>query len=83
MTHNDAYLVPITNRIGDAIIEFCCIRREFHADDLRAFVTERCGAVAPGSADRILRNLRSKGLLDYVVCRSESLYTVVSVRDAA
>ena len=65
-------------RIRNSVIEFCSNHDAFHADELRKHVTEECGDVAPGSADRILRDLRMKGVLDYkVVSRRESLYEIL------
>lgn len=80
--HNDEYLIPITKRIGGAILEFCAENSEFHAEDLHRYVADQCGAVAPASADRVLRALRAKGLVDYTVRRGESFYTVLNVRAA-
>lgn len=77
--HNDEYLVPVSHRIAFSILEFCCNRRQFHADDLRQHVVTRCGVVAPGSADRILRDLRKKGRVNYSVDRAASLYTILHV----
>lgn len=71
------HLDSVSSRIGAAIIEFVRARSgmTFHADDLRSFVRLRCGEVAPGSPDRILRCLRARNQLDYqVVDRGRSLY---------
>lgn len=79
---NSPYLQAVIDRIGEAIVLFCLHRvgERFHADDLRAYVTNTVGACAPGSADRILRDLRTRGALDYVVLsRSKSLYRVLWV----
>ena len=47
----------------------------FHAEDLRHFVLSREPAIAPASPDRILRELRLMGKLDYeVLNRRQSLY---------
>jgi hypothetical protein len=73
----------VSSRIGTALVEFCRAHRgeTFHADDMRRHVTRTVGAVAPASADRILRDLRQRGVVDYVVVsRSGSLYLVNSVR---
>jgi hypothetical protein len=73
-------LERVSRRIAAAIVEFCRSRvgRQFHADDLRRFVTARCGTLAPGSADRVLRDLRQRAVLDYrVVSRKGSLYEVL------
>jgi len=74
---NTQYLDAVSSRIGSAILDFCCaqVGQEFHADDLRRFVSQKVGLCAPGSADRVLRDLRQRGAIDYVcVSRSESLY---------
>lgn len=73
-------LERVAARIGDAILTF--VRRlrafettTFHADDLREFVMRAVGRTAPGSADRVLRDLRARGLVRYqVINRRESLY---------
>ncbi len=71
----------VATRIQNAIVQFCDLYcgRTFHADQLRAFVTERVGTVAPGSADRVLRAMRQRGLVSYeVVNRAKSLYRVTA-----
>ena len=86
----DADLERVTSRIAKAIMEFIEVaqRRKFstitnddghfYADDLREHVTARVGTIAPGSADRILRLLRKRGIVNYrVVSRSQSLYEVI------
>jgi hypothetical protein len=48
--------------------------QEFHADDLRRYVAERV-TVAPASPDRVMRDMRKRGEIDYtVVSRSDSRY---------
>lgn len=72
-----AELERVTSRIGLLIIDF--LRRlepgqQFRAADLQRYVCGQCDA-APASADRVLRELRKKGLVDYkVVNRRQSLY---------
>ena len=76
-------LERVSNRIAGALIHFCRKRvgKTFHADDLRVFVMRNVGEVAPGSADRILRDLRQRGLINYhVLSRRDSLYYVEWVR---
>ena len=74
-----AELARVSERIEDVIIRFCRTHTEFHADDLRAEVAARC-QIAPASADRVLRDLRQRGQVDYeVVSRRDSLYLVNSV----
>jgi DNA-binding PadR family transcriptional regulator len=84
---NAEHLERVSSRIGRAILEFLRGRMatkhvEFHAEELRKHVDDAVGWTAPGSADRILRDLRSKGVLDYkVVNRRDSLYRVLSVTE--
>lgn len=73
-------LERVSSRIEWAIIDFCKEHATFHADELRQAVTRVTGIAAPASADRILRLLRQKGVVNYeVVSRRESLYRVISV----
>jgi hypothetical protein len=72
-------IVRVARGIAPIVLEFCKAHRVFHAEDLRAFVMSRTGR-APGSADRILRDLRRQGFLDYSVERSLSRYTMNGVR---
>lgn len=75
-------LERVASRIGRPILDFCRERvgKRFYADELRRYVIREAGIVAPASADRILRDLRKRRKLDYVVVsRRESLYEVVSV----
>jgi hypothetical protein len=49
--------------------------KEFHAEDLRQYVLRAAPGIAPGSPDRILRELRLEGKINYVVLnRRESRY---------
>lgn len=76
--HNAGHLGRVRQRIGKSILEFCHERMTFRADELRRFVEEKSGFTAPGTADRILRDLRKKGLVNYrVVNRRDSLYEVL------
>ena len=56
--------------------------QEFHVEQLRKFIFENVnGYVAPASPDRILRDLRQKGVINYVVVsRSQSLYKSIPVK---
>lgn len=70
-------LQRVSARIGKAILAFYenDPNSEFHADDLRDSVREQCGRVAPASSDRVLRDLRKKGEINYKVTnRRQSLY---------
>ena len=54
----------------------------FYAHDLFAFVRYTSGLlVAPASPDRILRDLRQRGIINYGVDRSNSLYWFLPVGD--
>ncbi|HET7239344.1 MAG TPA: hypothetical protein VFI76_09965 [Terrimicrobiaceae bacterium] len=56
----------------------------FHADELREYVLDRTPMVAPSSPDRILRELRLVGRLNYVVLnRRQSLYQFRPLTDRA
>jgi ribosomal protein S25 len=47
----------------------------FHVDDLRQHVLGQVAQIAPDSPGRILRLLRERGRLDYIVLnRRQSLY---------
>lgn len=80
---NAPYLEATKARICDVIIEYCSERvgKQFHADDLRRYVTANViGGCAPGSADRVLRDLRQQGTIIYeVMNRRESLYLIERV----
>jgi hypothetical protein len=79
MPKQDEELSRVTSAIGRAILEFARVNRTFHAEDLRRAVSN-VSVTAPASADRVLRDLRQRGLISYrVVSRTESLYEVESV----
>ena len=78
-----SHLDRVSSRIGAAVLDFCQAHRQFHAGELHRHVEDATGVSAPASADRILRDLRQRGVLKYrVVSRRESLYEVVEVRAA-
>jgi hypothetical protein len=85
---------PQLNRVAattsEAILEFIRQRLAdtetkgaFTADQLRFYVTNHVsGGVSPSSADRVLRMLRQKGALDYVVLnRGKSLYRAMPITE--
>lgn len=80
-------LARVTSRIGLTIIAFCRIvwgseSRSFHASDLHEFVEVRA-QIAPASADRVLRELRKQGHLDYeVLNRRASLYRLNAIQES-
>ena len=71
-------LARVSDAISDTILEFeRCLapRRTFQVEELRRFVTDRFPTIAPDSPGRILRAMRTKGLLDYrILNRRASLY---------
>lgn len=79
-----AQIARVRGRIGQAVIEFARTRvGEFGIEELQRFVRERC-AVAPSSPDRILRQLRREGVLDYeCVSRSAALYRITRAPEVA
>lgn len=77
------HLDRVSSRIGAAVLEFCLAHRQFRAGELHRHVERATGVSAPASADRILRSLRQRHVVDYrVVSRRESLYEVLEVRAA-
>lgn len=69
----------VFSRIAPLIMEFRGTCEVFHAEELRNFVRKRVPETAPGSPDRILRELRLRGWLDYqVVNRHQSLYQFIA-----
>lgn len=88
MTSTQAeHIERVSIRIGAAIIAFAQLHLRlggdlgrFYIDELRAYVTEVVGIVAPASPDRILRDLRQRGRLNYkVIDRGASLYQITEV----
>lgn len=72
-----AQLARVSSRIGAAIVAFlrerlASGRVQFRAEDLRQAVA---AAGAPGSCDRVMRDLRARNAIGYVVTdRASSLY---------
>jgi hypothetical protein len=68
----------VSDAISEAIMTFRAkigIGQHWRCEHLRTFVIQQCPKIAPASPDRVLRDLRKKGALDYrVVSRSGSLY---------
>lgn len=85
-TDQPAQLERVSIRIGETIVSFCrrvmqTADRSFHMDELLAEVSAACGKVAPGSPDRVLRDLRAKCRISYrVISRRASLYAVEGVQ---
>jgi hypothetical protein len=79
VSEQQANLDRVSARIRPAVKEFCLSRigQQFHVEELTSYVRAKT-TVAPGSPDRILRDLRQQGEIDYeVVSRSKSLYRVL------
>lgn len=76
-TEQDRQLRRVKGRTCDLITQFFdChqVGETFHAEDLQRFVASRCD-VAPASADRVMRDMRRSGQINYeVINRSQSLY---------
>ena len=71
-----------SKRIATAVIEFVNDHQwsEFTASDLRRFVLGRVDGSAPGSADRIMRQLRKDGIINYeLISRPKSLYRGLAI----
>jgi hypothetical protein len=68
------------------VLRFCASRLllgapTFRMEALTEYVADEVPA-APASPDRILRQLRAEGLLDYeVIDRAGSLYRILSVKE--
>ena len=78
----------LTKRIGTAVLEFYTSRVTdifkvvFTAEELRQYVKANVPNAAPGSSDRILRMLRQKNMLNYMVLsRKASLYKFLPLHD--
>jgi hypothetical protein len=79
MSTQTTQLKRVRSLIGDLVIDFCSNRvgKEFYGWELTTFVADRVTHVAPGSSDRILRDLRQSGEVAYtVVSRAQSRYYV-------
>ena len=83
-TEQQRQLDRVESRITTAVLDFCAGRITdgrpvFAASELRAYVDAR-HAGAPGSPDRVLRDLRQRGRVAYnVVSRAASLYELTAV----
>jgi hypothetical protein len=79
-TKVNSEMIPVYDRISDSVKTFVSRvlsteSKTFYADELRNFVTQYSGPVAPSSPTRILQDLRKNGRLNYrVVSRKRSLY---------
>jgi hypothetical protein len=72
----------VFSKIAPLILLFASLNagKAFHAEDLRRHVLAYAPEIAPASSDRILRELRLRRQLNYVVInRRQSLYMFVPV----
>ncbi len=79
MNTQTTQLKRVRSLIGELVMDFCSARigREFYGWELAAWVADRVTHVAPGSPDRILRDLRQSGEVAYtVVSKAQSRYYV-------
>jgi hypothetical protein len=78
--HQPDELQRVSERLRKPVIDFCRANKAFRASELREYVEQALGQpIAPGSADRTLRALRSLGVLDYCVTnRRSGTYEVIS-----
>jgi hypothetical protein len=83
------HLERVNVRIGDYIVDYLNYRLAigrpgFTAGELRDRVADHVPGIAPGSTDRILRDLRVRGRINYrVVSRRNSLYEALPVEEMA
>jgi hypothetical protein len=80
-SEQDKELARVSSGIAKHILAFCKwkgVGATFRTSELNDFVCLRTeNHVAPGSSDRVLRDLRMKRLLDYeVLSRRASLYKI-------
>lgn len=76
MTEQTQQLTRVREAIAKHVITFIDTRigKEFFNAELHNYVSEKM-PIAPGSADRILRDLKSKGVVRYeLISRRRSLY---------
>lgn len=76
MSAQTTQLRRVRSRIGETVLAFCRMYEglDFTASMLNDWVVDRMQA-APGSSDRILRDLRQRGDVFYtVVSRAGSIY---------
>lgn len=71
----------VARNVAAVILDYCRDRVgcEFSLTDLTLYVMHHAHAT-PDSASRILRSLRTEGLVDYtVISRSKSRYRIISI----
>lgn len=77
-------LARVRTSIAPLVLAFCAERLrstcQFHVAELHEFVKQST-PVAPASCDRVLRDLRAAGEVDYVILsRRQSLYRLMPKR---
>lgn len=79
MSEQTDNLERVLTRIAAAIIEFFGRTQDtFFAEEMREYVERTVGRIAPGSPDRVMRDLRQRGLIDYeVLSRAASKYRII------
>ena len=76
-------LKRVKRRIGDIVLDFCHqhLGKQFRMIDLEMYVQQE-KMTTPGSAGRILRELKREGVIDYIqLDRGNSLYYLKKVEE--
>lgn len=85
MNEQQAQIGRVSSQIASHVTKFLHshIDKEFHVESLRRYVFDHVdGYVAPASPDRILRDLRQRGVVNYeVISRHKSLYKALAVEE--
>ena len=82
MDSHGANLERVRTKLAHAILLFAATRRlqgklEFRGEELREYVN-KVSPGAPGSPDRVLRDLRQRGFVRYeLLSRRDSLYRLM------
>jgi hypothetical protein len=90
MTTQAQQMTRVRDGIGGDIVAFWKGRlagttrdRLFYAADLYAFLEARQHKTAPGSPDRVMRDMRTRREINYrLVSRSKSLYEAIHLEEA-
>lgn len=84
---NEQLGIRVALNVGQVIVHFWQIKRsspggQFTATELRQYVQNHHFGTAPASADRILRQQRAKGKINYeLVDRAKSLYKALPLQE--
>lgn len=79
MSAQTTHLKRVRSRIGETVKTFCRrhVGESFWGRELHEYVASSIPQTAPGSADRILRDLRQRGEVQYtVLSRGGSVYHI-------